>query len=162
MVRPGPSRTVSSMRVSEFLTECHVPHETMVHPPVFTAQRRAHLLHITGKRVIKAVLLASPKGFFLAVLPASMRVDFSAVCKHLNTDVRLAKESEIAETFSDCERGVMVPFGRLYGVKTLLDASLEPDTWIVFEAERHFMTIRMWCRDFEKLEQPVRFAFAVN
>ena len=59
------------MRVSEFLSESHVAYETLVHPPVFTAQRRAHLLHITGKRVIKAVLLKSAvRGFFLAVLPA--------------------------------------------------------------------------------------------
>jgi Ala-tRNA(Pro) deacylase len=151
------------MRVSEFLSESHVPHETMVHPPVFTAQRRAHLLHITGRRVIKAVLLTSPRGFFfLAVLPASMRVNLAAISRHLDTEVRLATEAEISRTFSDCERGVMVPFGKLYGVKTLLDSSLESDAWIVFEAERHFMTIRMWCRDFEKLEQPVRFAFAVN
>ena len=150
------------MRVSDFLSESHVAYETMVHPPVFTAQRRAHLLHITGKRVIKAVLLASPRGFFLAVLPASQRVDLAAVSRHFDTNVRLADESDIAKTFSDCERGVMVPFGRLYGVKTLLDASIESDMWIVFEAERHFLTIRMWCRDFEKLEQPVRFAFAVN
>ena len=77
-----------------------------------------------------------------------MRVDLAAVTRHFDTNVRLATETEIAETFPDCERGVMVPFGKLYGVKTLLDSSLAEDMWIVFEAERHFMTIRMWCRDF--------------
>jgi Ala-tRNA(Pro) deacylase len=149
------------MRVAEFLTESHVPYETMVHPPVFTAQRRAHLLHIPGKRVMKAVLLASPLGYFLAVLPASHRVSLAAVSDHLGMPVRMACESEIAETFTDCERGVLVPFGRLYGVKSLLDASIETDAWIVFEGQRHFMTIRMRCRDFETLEQPTRCHFAI-
>lgn len=149
------------MRVADFLSERHVAYETMVHPPVFTAQRRAHLLHTPGKRVIKAVLLASPRGYFLAVLPASARVDLKAVSQHLDMTVRLACESELVETFNDCERGALAPFGRLYGLKTLLDASIDPDAWILFEAERHFMTIRMLCRDFEALEQPDRFAFAV-
>lgn len=149
------------MRVADFLTESHVPYETMVHPPVFTAQRRAHLLHIPGKRVMKAVLLASPAGYYLAVLPASHRVSLAAVSDHLGMLVRLACESEIAETFTDCERGVLVPFGRLYGIKSLLDASIEVDAWIVFEGERHFLTIRMRCRDFEALEKPDRFHFAL-
>jgi len=149
------------MRIADFLTESHVPYETMVHPPVFTAQRRAHLLHIPGKRVMKAVLLAGPAGYFLAVLPASHRVDLKAVSKHLDMTVRLACVSEIAETFTDCERGVLVPFGRLYGIKSLLDAAIDPDTWIVFEGERHFLTIRMRCRDFDVLERPDRFDFAV-
>jgi Ala-tRNA(Pro) deacylase len=149
------------MRVPEYLTESHVPYETMVHPPVFTAQRRAHLLHIPGKKVMKAVLLATPFGYYLAVLPASHRVDLEAVAHRLAMPVRLACESEIAETFTDCERGVLVPFGRLYGVKSILDASIDADTWIVFEGQRHFLTIRMRCRDFEVLEQPMRFSFAV-
>lgn len=148
------------MRIADFLTERHVPYETMVHPPVFTAQRRAHLLHIPGQRVLKAVLLASPTGYYLAILPASKRVDLAAVRARLGADVRLACESEIAETFTDCERGVLVPFGRLYGIKSLLDASIDPDAWIVFEGQRHFLTIRMRCRDFETLEQPDRFPFA--
>ena len=71
------------MRVPEYLTESHVPYETMVHPPVFTAQRRAHLLHIPGKKVMKAVLLATPFGYYLAVLPASHRVDLEAVARCL-------------------------------------------------------------------------------
>jgi Ala-tRNA(Pro) deacylase len=149
------------MRVAEFLSGSHVAYETMVHPPVFTAQRRAHLLHIPGKRVIKIVLLASARGYFLAILPASMRVDLDAVSQRLDTPVRLADEAEMARTFDDCERGAMTPFGRLYGLTTLLDASIDPDAWIVFEAERHFMTIRMRCRDLETLEQPIRFAFAI-
>lgn len=148
------------MRIPDFLTDSHVPYETMVHPPVFTAQRRAHLLHIPGRRVMKAVLLASQTGYYLAVLPASHRVDLAAVSIHLGMNVRLACESEIAETFTDCERGVLVPFGRLYGIKSLLDAAIEPDAWIVFEGQRHFLTIRMRCRDFETLEKPDRFLFA--
>jgi Ala-tRNA(Pro) deacylase len=149
------------MRVADFLTESHVPYETMVHPPVFTAQRRAHLLHIPGKRVMKAVLLASPLGRYLAVLPASHRVSLEVVSRHLDLPVRIASECEIAETFTDCERGALVPFGRLYGVKSLLDASIDADAWIVFESQRHFLTIRMRCRDFEMLEKPDRFPFAV-
>ena len=66
---------------------------------------------------------------------------------------------KVAEQFRDCERGAVTPFGRLYGLTTLLDDSIAPDTLIVFEAERHAVAIRMRCHDFEKLEEPQTNAF---
>lgn len=146
------------MRVSQLLAENQVAFETVVHPPAYTAQKLAHFLHIPGKQVIKSVLLASGKGFFLAVLPATRKVDLEAVQLHLETDVRLANEEEMASLFSDCERGALAPFGQLYGIRTLLDDSLTPDTLIVFESQHHFLAIRMLCRDFEAIERPQRVA----
>ena len=53
-----------------------------------------------------------------------------------------------------------MPFGRLYGLPTILEATLPLDAPIVFEAQRHAVAIRMSCRDFMKLERPERIAFA--
>jgi len=148
------------MRVSAFLHEQSISFETMVHPPAFTAQKRAHYLHVPGRQVAKCVLLAGPAGFVLAVLPATHRVDLDLVARALGGPVRLADGYEIADVFQDCEWGVLVPFGTLYGLITILDASLDPQAWIVFEAHLHVMAIRMRCCDFERLERPQRLAFA--
>jgi Ala-tRNA(Pro) deacylase len=148
------------MQVPEFLSDQHVAFETMVHPPAFTAQKRAKFLHISGRRVIKSVVLVTGRGPALAVLPASLRVDLQRVRQVLETDVRLASEAEVIELFHDCERGAVTPFGRLYGLSTLLDNSIAPDTLIVFEAQRHGLAIRMLCRDYEHLERPRRLTFA--
>jgi len=148
------------MRVPTFLTEHQIPFETIVHPPAFTAQKRAKVLHLSGSQVAKSVLLAGPAGYFLAVLPATHQVDIEALVVALGGPVRFADGREITELFHDCEWGVLEPFGSLYGLPTLLDESLDGETSIVFEGHTHAAAIRMRCRDFEQLERPRRLSFA--
>jgi len=147
------------MRVPDFLAEQRVPFETLQHPPAFTAQKRAKFLHVSGSRVAKSVLLAGPEGFLLAVLPATHQIDTARLSQELKGTVRLADDREMAEVFRDCEWGVTVPFGTLYGLTTLLDNSLAPEDLIVFEGHTHGHAIRMLCRDFERLERPRRLSF---
>jgi Ala-tRNA(Pro) deacylase len=148
------------MRVPEYLREQEVPFETVLHPPAFTAQRRAQCLHVPGRHLAKSVLLRGPEGHLLAVLPATHQVDLEALAGALGGPVRLATDGEVAEFFRDCEWGVLSPFGTLYGLPTLLDDAIEPEAVIVFEAHLHAITIRMSCRDFERLERPRRLRFA--
>lgn len=147
------------MRVQQFLTEQHVPFEALIHAPAFTAQKRAHFLHVPGKRLAKCVLLAYPGGHVLAVLPASCQVDLQTVSLALGKPMRLADAAEIADLFRDCEWGVLSPFGTLYGLPTILDDSFDADAQIVFESEMHAVTLKMRCRDFEQLEKPLRLHF---
>jgi Ala-tRNA(Pro) deacylase len=148
------------MRVPEILDEQHVPYELIVHAPAYTSRRRARFLHIPGKFLAKCVLLARHRGFMLAVLPATHQVDLDRLSLTLEQPVRLATAQEIADIFRDCEWGVVMPFGTLYGLPTIMDETLDPDSKIVFEAHFHAMTIRMSCRDFERVEKPQRLCFA--
>lgn len=148
------------MFLSQFLADQHVAFETMIHPPAFTAQKLAKYLHIPGRQVVKCVVLITSARPVLAVLPAPWRVNMDRVQQGLRTDVRLATEDEVIELFRDCERGSLTPFGRLYGLTTILEAAITPETLIVFEAQSHGVAMRMRCRDFEMLEQPRRLAFA--
>src|SRR4051794_40654572 len=108
------------MRVPDFLAEQCVAFETVVHPPAYTASRRARRLHVSGRQLAKCVLLRQGGGHLLAVLPAACAVDLEAVAKQLRAPVRLATADEVAEVFRDCEWGTMTPFGTLYGLPTLL------------------------------------------
>jgi Ala-tRNA(Pro) deacylase len=148
------------MRVSQFLLDRHVAHETIVHPPAFTAQKRARFLRIPGQQVAKHVLLAGPSGYFVAILPASRHVDTEALSRQMGGPVRLADDREIASVFRDCEWGVVAPFGTLYDLPTVLDESISPETPLVFEGDSHAVAIRMLCRDFECLERPRRMPFS--
>jgi Ala-tRNA(Pro) deacylase len=98
----------------------------------------------------------------LAVLPACHQIDLKAVSKALGYPLRLANHLEIADLFRDCEWGALTPFGALYGVVTIVDDSLDPDAQITFEAQRHAVAITMNYRDFERLEHPRRFHFALQ
>jgi len=148
------------MRVPLFLTEQRVPFETIVHPPAFSAQKRAQYMHVPGREVAKCVLLAGPEDYVLAILPATHQVDTEALATILGGPVRLAESQEIGDVFRDCECGVVPPFGTLYGLPTILDESLDGDGMLVFEGHTHAEAIRMRCRDFEQLERPVRLRFA--
>ncbi len=148
------------MRVSQFLTDERITFEEMVHPPAYTSQKLAKFLHLTGRQVVKSILLTGPRGYFLAVLPAAQWIDMARLHAHFNAPVRLATVEELCDLFQDCEWGAVLPFGGLYGMSTLLEASIPAETMIVFEAQRHAIAIRMTCSDFVKLEKPVRFAFA--
>jgi Ala-tRNA(Pro) deacylase len=147
------------MRVTNYLTDQSVLFETVVHPPAYTATRRARALHVSGKLLAKCVLLVGPRGYVLAVLPATHQIDLKLLSVVLQGQVRLAAVEEIPEIFRDCEWGTLVPFGTLYGVPTILEDSFTSEALLVFEAHQHALAIRMRCRDFERLEKPRRLAF---
>ncbi|MFO0844404.1 MAG: YbaK/EbsC family protein [Gemmataceae bacterium] len=108
----------------------------------------------------RAVLLVGPEGFFLAVLAATHRVDLAGLSRFWGGPVRLAREDEVARVFRDCEWGVVSPFGNRYGLPTLIDAALPPDTWIVLEGGTHHEAVLLQCADFERLSGSCRISFA--
>lgn len=147
------------MQISQFLNQQHVEFDSLVHPPAFSAQRRASLLQISGRLVAKSVLLCSRDGYSLAILPATHRIDFDQLSEQIGSQFRLARDIEIAELFQDCEWGVVPPFGKLYSIPVLLDDSISSEDQLVFEGQDHLHAIRMRCEDFERLENPRRLQF---
>ena len=151
------------MKLDKYLSDHHVSFERLEHPEVFTANRVAQALHVPGREVAKAVLLRSRSGYALAVLPATHRVDLEQAGRDLGAErVELADEDEVSRLFPDCERGAVPPFGSLYELPTLVDASLTHDEQIVFEAQNHHEAIRMKYQDYEALEHPRRGHFATQ
>jgi Ala-tRNA(Pro) deacylase len=148
------------MHIAEYLIAEQIDFEWLPHPPAYTAQKRAKYLRVPGEQVAKCVLLVGPAGPLLAVLPATHQVDTFGLAEHLGGSVRLATDAEITAVFRDCEWGVVPPFGARYGVATLLEDSIEPDTRIVLETHTQFEAIRVRCRDFERVEKPRRLRFA--
>ncbi len=148
------------MRISDYLTEQRIDFERLPHPPAYSAQKRAKYLHLPGRQIAKSVLMSGPAGYFLAVLSATHRIDTKVLAKQLAGPVRLANEREIAAVFCDCEWGVVSPFGRRYGLATLLDDSIPSDAPLVLETHTQFESIRLLCRDFERVEKPRRLPFA--
>ena len=148
------------MGVSDYLAEQRIPFETLLHPPAYSAQRRAKYLGIPGKQVAKSVLLKGPAGYFLAILPATLHIDPEKLAVELGGPVRLANAEEMAKVFTDCEWGVASPLGSRYGVPTYLEESVCADAIIVLELNYRHEAIRMRCGDFEQLEKPRRLRFA--
>jgi Ala-tRNA(Pro) deacylase len=150
------------MCIREYLQAQRVPFEVLLHRPTPSATRLAQSVHVPGHRVAKAVLLRAGGGFVLAVLPATHRIVLECLSEVLGIrEIRIATEDEVEGVFTDCQRGALPPFGRLYGLATLVDASLAGEVDIVFEGNTRHEGVRMSYRDFEALEAPLRAQFAM-
>lgn len=144
-----------SARLRGLLSKNRIRYTSHRHPTAYTAQEIAAAQHVSGKQLAKCVLVSTDKGFFLAVLPAVVLIDFAK----LKTLVRakklsLANESDIKRLFPDVEVGAMSVFGNLYNVPTVVDKALTSAEQIVCNAGSHTKTITLRYRDFEKLAKP--------
>jgi Ala-tRNA(Pro) deacylase len=150
------------MSIGDYLQSRQIWFEIMLHRPAPSAMKRAQSVHVPGRKVAKGVLVKSPRGDVLVVLPATHRIDMERLAGILGErQVRLATEDEVESIFLDCERGALPPFGRLYGLRTVVDESLAREGEIVFVANRRHEGLRMRYRDYEHIEAPTRSRFAV-
>jgi Ala-tRNA(Pro) deacylase len=147
-------------RLTEYLDVHKVEYETIRHAPAFTAQGVAHTAHISGREIAKSVVLTIDGRMALAVLPASERVDLSALRYATDaTHVELADEQTFKDRFPGCEVGAMPPFGNLYGMDVFVSESLTRDEMIAFNAGSHTELLRMKYEDFARLVRPRVLSF---
>jgi Ala-tRNA(Pro) deacylase len=149
------------MGIFEYLRGRFVRFEVLLHRPATSAARMAETVHVPGRTVAKGVLVRAGASYVLAVLPATHRIDLDRLAAILGVgDVRIATEPEVMAIFHDCERGALPPFGRLYGLSTLVDTSLAGGSEIVFVGNSRHEGVRMRFRDYEAIEAPMRGRFA--
>jgi len=99
----------------------------------------------------------------MALLSASHHVNLDALRKLAHAKrARLATEDEFEALFSDCEVGTMPPFGSLYDTRVFVDEGVTEVDDLCFNAGSHEQIMRMDCRDYLNLEQPVVGAFAIE
>lgn len=152
-----------SMKLKKFLDENKVSYQVAAHSEVYTAQEIAAALHVSGKELIKVVMVKAEDKFVMTVLPASWRVDMVKLREVLeNKNIKLATEAEFKNLFPDCEPGAMPPFGNLYGLDVYEDKALAEDEEIFFQAGNHIESIKMKRKDFERLVKPMVADFSTH
>ena len=138
-------------RVREYLLTHGVAYEMTDHPLAFTAQRVAESEHISGKQIAKPVILLADDRFVMAVVPGHKHVDLDKAQAVLGCgEVRMARESEFATAFGDCEAGAEPPLGGLYAMRTILDTRLSGER-ITFRGGSHTQTITMALEDYREI-----------
>jgi Ala-tRNA(Pro) deacylase len=130
---------------------------------VYTAQELAQALHVPGKELVKVVIIKADDRYCMAVLPATRKIDLSALRSLLNTaTLTIATEQELKALFPEAEIGAMPPFGNLAALETWVDESLTADEYITFNAGTHYEAIRMHYADFERLALPHVASFSTH
>ena len=150
------------MYITEYLRSRRVWFKHLLHAPASSAGRLAACLHVPGREVAKAVLVRAGAEEWLAVLPSTSRVDMARLASALGADpstLRLATPAEVARRFPTCEPGALPPFGRLFGVATVVDPSLATPEFVAAGHTR-LEGFRLRTADFLALEGPTVAEFA--
>lgn len=150
-------------QLKEFLDQHGSSYQPITHPPAFTAQEIAGSAHVSGKEMVKTLVVKIDGRMALVALPASEKLDLHQLKEAVGARrVELATEAEFASLFPGCEVGAMPPFGRLYGMDTYVTETLAKDREIAFNAGTHTEVIRMSYEDFERLAQPKMIVLAAR
>jgi Ala-tRNA(Pro) deacylase len=137
--------------VQDCLAREGVHYDIIAHERTRDSNHTAQAAHIPGDRVAKCVMLEDDKGYLMAVIPASHKVDLGAVHRQLNRALGLATDRELVELFKDCEPGALPPLGLAYGIDTILDQNLVDAPDIYFEAGDHQALVHVSGSEFLKL-----------
>jgi Ala-tRNA(Pro) deacylase len=119
--------------VTMYLKDRHVPFEVLPHRRAVTSTQEARVLGVDADMVVKTVVLATGDAYWLAVIPASCRLDLQLVREALDDPgARLASEGELLVAFPRYELGALPPLGRLLGVAMLMDPQVLAHPTVVF------------------------------
>ncbi|VAW74417.1 hypothetical protein MNBD_GAMMA15-1371 [hydrothermal vent metagenome] len=138
-------------RVANYLVEQDVDFDLIDHPHSATSMESAQLAHVPGSRIAKSVVLEDERGYLLAVLPASCRVDLGELHRQTQRNLGLATEYELGALFEDCEPGAVPPLGPAYDIETIIDDTLAEQPDIYFEAGDHEQLVHVSSETFESL-----------
>ena len=142
--------------IQEYLNLRGCPYSLIPHPRAYTAQEEAAVTHTPGHEWAKTVVCFCDDEPVLAVIGADRKLDLDRLRRVAGADTaRLAKESEFAALYGECEVGAMPPIGPLYGQRVFVDRRLAECREVTFHAGTHMDGIRMSYDRFTELVKPM-------
>lgn len=137
--------------LERFLTEKGIAYSKLHHRHSSSSLNTAQEARVPGNEMAKPVILEDEQGYVMAVVPATRHVKIRELNKLLNRNLGLATESELKPLFKDCELGAIPPVGQAYGLKTIVDSSLNDCCDIYLESGNHEEVIHVRDTEFRKL-----------
>ena len=134
---------IAPKQLIDQLEQADIAYELITHPRTDTAAAEADALGVEPQQVAKTIVLTTPTGFVLAVLPASERLDLHKVRDFLGTkDVELATEEVLAGAYPEFELGAVPPIGT-HGDRVLVDMRVCENEFVLLEAGTHEQSLRL-------------------
>jgi Ala-tRNA(Pro) deacylase len=147
-------------KITDLLTEHHVPFRTFEHAPVRTSEEAAALRpEFTMHHGAKALIVRAKKGgepfFVMLVFPADLKFDSKKVKALLGAQsVSFATEEEVERLTAGVKIGGVPPFGNLFGLPVYADGSLFGNDEIVFNAGDRSFSVAMKSADYRDIVHP--------
>ncbi|MFT5393448.1 MAG: Ala-tRNA(Pro) deacylase, partial [Gammaproteobacteria bacterium] len=102
--------------VIDFLARQDARYEVSHHPHTSSSWQTVIATHVDPACFAKGVLLHDKEGYFLAVVPASKRVNVTLLAKEFGHRPEMVIEADLPRIFPDCERGALPALGAAYGL----------------------------------------------
>jgi Ala-tRNA(Pro) deacylase len=134
--------------VREYLDEAGVQYELVHHAYSPNSRTAAHAAEVHPDQLAKPVLLNDGRGFVMAIVPASRRVELPRLAQRLGRPLNLASERDVCDVFSDCQRGAVPALGQAYGLEVIWDDCLASCSDVYFEGGDHTDLVRMSGKEF--------------
>lgn len=149
-------------RLTKFLKKHKVDYDVETHRETFTACDTAQAEHISGKKLVKAVIAKVNGKDVMLVLPSHRTVDLFSLGTMLDTkNVRIEEEKEFQDLFPDCEVGALPALGDLYHLSCYADKSIQDEEELYFSAGNRRQTIRISTADFLRVSKAILGDFSV-
>lgn len=133
---------------TEFLQRKGVPFEIVPHEKAFTSIEEARALGIHADEVVKTLLLDTPAGRVLTVIPGDRRLDMKLVEQAVGArHVHLASEAEIEREYPDYELGCLPPIGSLLHASGYVDSDVLRHENVVFAAGSQTESVKIRTAD---------------
>ena len=140
-----------AMTLQQYLEDQEIPFDVLAHEKTRNSGETASVAHVSGDCLAKTVILEDELGYVMVVVPASHRVELSAVDDQMRRHLTLANEVELSRLFSDCDLGAIPPIGDAYGIETMVDDSLAEQPDIYFEAGDHELLVHVTNEQFDTM-----------
>ena len=140
-----------SITLAEYLDNEGVNYDLVAHPHTSSSLESAESAHIPGDKLAKCIVLGDGKGYVMAVIPSTHRLDLDSLQEFLGRKMDLVSEMRLNRLFHDCELGAIPPIGKAYGYETVMDNSLMDCEDVYFEAGDHVDLVHMSGKQFHTL-----------
>jgi Ala-tRNA(Pro) deacylase len=140
-----------ALTLRQYLDDQGFEYDLVTHTRTESSADTAEAGGVPGECLAKGVVVKRDKGFLLAVVPASRHIDLDELGRWLKQPVELASEVEIGSLFPDCEDGAIPPVGYAYGLRAVVDDSLDGQKDIWFEGGDHETLVHMSGPQFHRL-----------
>ena len=137
--------------LQRYMADRGIPYDLIPHERAMTSLGNAQAGHIPRDRLAKGVMLSDGQHYMLAVMPASHHLRLSDLKTELGQELRLASEDEIVGVFRDCDRGAIPPIGSCYGLKVIIENSMDGQQDVYFEGGDHATLVHIRGDDFARL-----------
>ena len=141
-----------SQTVMGFLERSGIDYDLVTHRHSAHSLQTARNARIEPEQLAKGVLMFDDEEYWLAVIPASCRVNRWALESLIGSEhMSFAGEEHMPQLFRDCERGALPICGNAFGVRTAFDDHLLESDDVYFEAGDHEHLVHLTRNQFLRL-----------